>query len=495
MIKNYDLFINGEFRQTGKKQKVIDPSSGAVIAEAGVAGKNEVEAALESARFAFDSGIWPGLKLEERKKFILKISRGILDKAAELANLESLNSGKPIKETTFMDIPSGAKAFEYVSNNLEKFLEVESPKLEAEAEAKLIREPLGVAVLIVPWNYPLLIACWKLASALAAGNTVILKPSSLTPLTALELGKIICQAGLPKGAVNILNASGESIGRQLCSDSRVDMISFTGSNRAGKMILGYASQKVKKTIMELGGKSASIIFADADLEAAVNGSLCSIFLNQGQMCTAMSRILVEEKIYDKFADAFAAKAKRIKLGIASDFQTQIGPLISADKRKKVIQYVEKAKSEGIKLACGGEIPQEAGLKNGFFFEPTVFIDVDRRAEIFQEEVFGPVACVSKFSSQEEALELTNATDFALAACIWTENLNLAEGLAGRINAGTIWINTYGMFYNELPFGGFKQSGFGKELGKEGFLEYTRLKNIVIDKTKEAKPIVNYWYGL
>jgi acyl-CoA reductase-like NAD-dependent aldehyde dehydrogenase len=337
---------------------------------------------------------------------------------------------------------------------------------------------MGVVALIVPWNYPLLIASWKMAQALAAGNTVILKPSSLTPLTALELGRIIKDAGLPKGVVNILSGSGDAIGRALCADKRVDMISFTGSNEVGKKILGYTCENVKKTIMELGGKSASLVFKDADLEAAVNSSLCSIFLNQGQMCTAMSRIFVEEAIYDKFLSEFCAKAKRIKLGAGQDFETQMGPLISEGQRKRVISFVEKAKKEGAKILCGGNIPAAPELKKGFFFDPTVISEVSPSMAVFQEEVFGPVCCVGKFSGKDEAVRLANSTDFALAACIWTKDEAKAKEVASRLDAGTVWVNTYGMFYNEVPYGGFKQSGFGKELGKEGFLEYTRLKNIV-----------------
>ncbi len=493
-MNKYSLYINGEFRETQERRKIFNPCNGEVIAEVSIASEVDVELALDSARNAFDKGEWPRLKLSKRREFILKIAQGILDKAAELAQLETLNTGKPIKESTFMDIPSSAKTFEYIANNFEKYLKEESPKLEAEAESNLVREPMGLVVLIVPWNYPLLIASWKLASALAAGNTVILKPSSLTPLTALELAKIIDQAGLPKGVVNVVNGSGEKIGRQLCSDKRVDMISFTGSNEVGRQILEYSAQNVKKVTLELGGKSASIVLKDADLEVAVNSSLCSIFLNQGQMCTAMSRILVENDVYDKFVNDFVNKAKRIKLGDSLDHETQMGPLISEAQRRKVISYVEKAQQEGAKVLCGGKIPEGVKLKNGFFFEPTVIIATTPRMSIFKEEVFGPVVCINKFSTLQEAAELANAVDFGLAACIWSKDITQAQDLARQVNSGTVWINTYGMFYNELPFGGFKQSGFGKELGKEGFLEYTRLKNIITDKTTDGKPLVNYWYG-
>jgi betaine-aldehyde dehydrogenase len=480
-----------------EKQKIINPSNGEVIAEVGVSSLKDVEDAICVARIAFDSGPWPRLSFAERKNYLLKIHQGILDRAQELADLETLNTGKPIKESTFMDIPSSAETFRYFAENFEAFLQPETIEISsqiAHAEGNLLREPMGVVVLIVPWNYPLLIASWKLSQALAAGNTVILKPSSLTPLTALELANIIKEADLPKGVVNVVVGSGETIGKALCSDKRVDMISFTGSNEVGKKILGYTCENVKKLIMELGGKSASIILKDADLESAVNSSLCSIFLNQGQMCTAMSRIFIEDDIYDKFTSDFVDKTKRIKLGPGLDYETQMGPLISQMQRKHVASYVEKAKKEGAKILCGGKIPTDAALKKGFFFEPTVIGDVKSDMVVFKEEIFGPVACVSKFSTIEEAVELANVSDFALAGCIWTKDTLKAKELAARINAGTIWVNTYGMFFNELPYGGFKQSGFGKELGRAGFLEYSRLKNVLIDKTREAKPLVSYWYG-
>jgi len=493
MLPHYSLFINGEFRDSAQKQDIIDPSTGEVMASVAVADGKDVESAINAARMAYDAGPWPKIPLAERKEFLLKISKGILDKAGDLARLESLNTGKPIKESTFMDIPSSAKTFEHFANNLEKYLDSPVIKLD-NAKSRLYREPQGVVALIVPWNYPLLIASWKMAQALAAGNTVILKPSSLTPLTALELARIIYEAGLPEGAANIINGSGSNVGQLLCTDKRVDMVSFTGSNSVGKQILGYASNNVKKLIMELGGKSASIILKDADLEAAVNGSLCSIFLNQGQMCTAMSRIFIEDDIYDKFVADFTQKAKRIKLGKAMDYETQMGPLISDEQRKKVISYVEKAKLEGAKLLCGGKIAEGPELKEGFFFEPTILSEVSPTMNIFKEEVFGPVACLSKFSNQDEAVQLANMSDFGLAANIWAKSEEIAQDLSGKINAGIVWINTYGMFYNEVPYGGFKQSGFGKELGKEGFLEYTRIKNVISDETKDSKPLVNYWYG-
>jgi len=494
MIPHYGLFINGEWKKKEEKSPVINPSTGEVLAEISCASARDVDEAISAARSAFDSGVWSSLPLKERKKIILSIARGILDKAGDLARLESLNAGKPIKESTFMDIPSAAKVFEHFGNYFEEYSKEETIRVSPDIKGHLAREPRGVAVLIVPWNYPLLITSWKMAQALSAGNTVVLKPSSLTPLTALEMGKIIREAGVPDGVVNIITGEGNVVGNPLCGDPRVDMISFTGSNAVGRKIFEYSSSNIKKLILELGGKSASIILDDADIELAVNGSLCSIFLNQGQMCTAMSRIFVSQNIFSAFISDFTAKARKLKLGNAVDYETQMGPLISSRQREKVSSYVKQALSEGAQILCGGKIPADNSLRNGFFFEPTVLSNVSSDMAIFREEVFGPVVCIGQFSDPEEAVALANSSEFGLACSLWSKNTTQAGNIAARINAGTVWINTYGMFFNELPYGGFKQSGFGKELGKEGFLEYTRLKNIVSDDTQEAKPIVNYWYG-
>ena len=496
MKLEYQMLIDGNLCEgrSGRRDKVINPANGQVIAQVPLADKEDVELALGAARCAFDKGEWPKISLAKRKDYLLEISKAILDNAAEFAQLETQNAGKPIKESTFMDIPSSAKTFEYFAHNLERYLKGRKVELESCAESFLYPEPRGVVVLIVPWNYPLLIACWKMAQALAAGNTIILKPSSSTPLSALKLGAIMQKIGLPKGVVNVINAPGIEIGSYLCSNSKVDMISFTGSKEAGEQIMSFASKNIKKLIMELGGKSASIILADCDIEAAVNASLCSIFLNQGQMCTAMSRILVEKKIYEEFRKQFVEKAKRIKLGDPFNPETQMGPLISSGQREKVISYAKEGEREGAEVLCGGKIPKDPKLKNGFFFEPTVFVNIKPEMKIFQEEIFGPVACLSEFSSISQAVELANNNSFGLACSIWSQDLEKAKKLSMQINAGVIWINTYGSFYNEAPYGGFKGSGFGKELGREGFLEYTRLKHVNCDLSEGGKPLVSQWYA-
>ena len=475
------------------RNRVINPATGDVLAEVPSLDRGGIEKVVTRARQAFDYGPWSGISRAERKKFLLKISKGIFDYAQELAQLETENTGKPIKETTFMDIPSSAKTFEHFANNLERYLESRKIDLDCGAESHLQYEGRGVIALIVPWNYPLLIASWKMAQALAAGNVVILKPSTLTPLTALKLAEIANEAGLPEGVVNIVNAPGIEAGPALCSDSRIDMISFTGSTQTGREIMRLASENTKKLIMELGGKSANIVLADCDLETTVGASLTSIFLNQGQMCTAMSRILVDKKISAQFTEQFVEKAKKIKLGNGLNPETQMGPLISEEHRRRVASYVEKGKAEGAEIVCGGKIPDQPELKKGFFFEPTVFTQVGPEMSIFQEEIFGPVVSISEFSSEEEAIKLANDSSFGLACSIWSRDLERAKALSAKVDAGTIWINTYGMFYDQVPYGGFKQSGFGKELGREGLLEYARLKHVNCDLS-QGKPLVSQWYA-
>ncbi|MDD4909115.1 MAG: aldehyde dehydrogenase family protein [Candidatus Omnitrophica bacterium] len=474
-----------------KKREIINPCNEKVIAQVPEAALDDLERAVSSARNAFDNGPWPKMSPKERAACLFKIAEGIRENASKLIEIESLNTGKPIKETTFMDIPSAAQVFEDAANLSQEWLKDEEIKLPAEARSALTRQPIGVVGLIVPWNYPLLIACWKTAFALAAGNTIVLKPASLTPLSALELGRIIEAAGLPKGVFNIVTGAGSTVGAALAAHKAVDMISFTGSNEVGKEIMKLASANTKKLVMELGGKSAAVVLDDCDIETVSSGLLCGIFLNQGQMCTAMSRLLIDKKIADKFLDAFVSKAKALKLGDGLDPETQMGPLISKEQRKKVMSFVERAEKQGAHLVCGGKIP--ADLKQGFFFEPTVFADVRPEMDIFQEEVFGPVTGVSTFSSLDEAAGLANNSAFGLAASIWARDLTKAQRLAGQINAGTVWINTYGMFYPQAPYGGFKQSGFGKELGREGLLEYTNLKHINTDLS--GRPLVANWFSV
>lgn len=489
------LYINGAFRDASQAAELVDPSTGKPFCAVPVASRVDIIDAVRAARTAFDSGPWPRLSPKERSACLDTIASGILDEAGSLASLETANTGKPIKESTFMDVPSAARAFSHCAAHLEEYLAGRAVTTDEPfpTTSAVVYEPRGVVGLIVPWNYPLLIACWKIASALAAGNTVVVKPSTLTPLTALALGRIVHKAGLPEGVVNIVNASGEDIEECLVASEELDMISFTGSNEVGRRIVSSTAGHVKKLLLELGGKSASLIMADADFESAVNGTLCSCFLNQGQMCTAMSRVYVAESLYRRFVDAFVERANRIKIGKGSDFQTQMGPLISARHRAQVHASVEEARDCGARVLCGTMVDGQPELDGGFFYGPTVLEGVTPAMGIARREVFGPVVSVHPFSGEDEAVALANDSDFGLAACVWSRDTQHARSIASRINAGTVWVNTYGMFLNELPYGGYKQSGFGKELGREGLREYARVKSVIVDASPD-KPLVHYWYG-
>ncbi len=492
MASAYPLFIKNEFLHTPESLCVINPSTAEECASVSVASVEHVEAAL-SAAFAAAQAL--PQDIPARRRLLEAIAEGIRTHAAELATLESTNTGKPIKETTFMDIPAAAQTFQYYADHLPQLLAPEERRADDTTRGVLLREPRGVVVIIVPWNYPLLIASWKIAAALAAGNAVIVKPSSLTPLSVLELARIVQEAGAAAGSFNVLVGPGERLGERLCADERVDMVSFTGSGAVGKKIMGYRGGNVKSLIMELGGKSAALVCADADVDLAVNALLCGIFLNAGQMCTAMSRILLAQEIADEFLEHFVAKAKRLHLGSGLDYQTQMGPLISRAHRDTVCSFVGHARSEGARILCGGRVPDDPRLKDGFFFEPTVLSGLTPGMGILREEVFGPVACVQTFTDAEEGLVLANDSVFALAGSVWSRDAAGARELAGRLQAGIVWINTYGMFHTLLPYGGFKRSGFGKELGREGLLEYTRLKTVVVEEPAAGnKPLVNYWYG-
>ena len=351
---------------------------------------------------------------------------------------------------------------------------------------------MGVVACIIPWNYPLIMMAWKLAPALIAGNTVILKPSHDGCAAIMALAKIIGEVGLPKGVLNIISSTDREVGKALVSSREVDMISFTGGTSSGEQVMAQAAKGVKKLTLELGGKSPNIVFADCDMEAALGGSLSAIFMNQGQMCTAGSRLLVEDDIYDEFVAKLIAKAKALKIGPADNFETEFGPVINIDQRDKILAFIAGGIKEGATVAAGGKIPVGVDVK-GAFIEPTIFVNVKNQMKIAQEEIFGPVLCVIPFSSADEAVHLANDSKYGLAAMVWTKDLFKANTVAKRLRCGTVWINTYGVFLNEAPFGGYKQSGFGRELGKDGLFEYTQIKHIATDETPGGKSLVTSWF--
>ncbi len=493
-MTQYQLLINGQLvRPEGDKYfESINPSTGKPCAQIPDASKAQMQSAIEAARNAFDSGAWSSLPIEERGKYLKKIADAIRDNAKELADLESEGTGKTIKHATFIDVPTCADTFEYFSKAVNALDEKLNP-VDAPVKSVTQREPMGVVGCIIPWNYPLIMTAWKLGPALITGNTIVLKPSSAANVSILKLAEIIAKVGLPKGVVNIVSTKQHEVGSLLVESPLTDMFGFIGGTETGEKVMGAAAKTTKKITLELGGKSPNIVFADCDFDAALGGTLSGIFINQGQMCTAGSRLFLEDKIYDKFIDALVKKTKNIKIGNSADYATEFGPLVNKRHRDYVLKCVEEGKLQGAKLLCGGKIPDGDEFKNGAYIEPAIFCDVTNGMKIAQEEIFGPVLAVIKFSNEEDAIKQANDTKYGLAATIWTKDLDKANNVAKRLQCGTVWINTYGGFYNEAPFGGYKRSGFGRELGEEGLLEYTQTKHVCIDQTPGGRPLVASWF--
>ena len=476
-VKTYQNYVNGQWvsSSTGETFPVFDPSTEEVIANVAAASASDVDKAVKAARAAFDSGPWPATTAQDRGRILFKLADKIRQNQPMLAELECRNTGKPIVEAEY-DIGDVATCFEYYGGLANKVNGSVMP-VPANALSFTLREPVGVAGQIIPWNFPLLMAAWKLAPALAAGCTCVLKPAEQTPLTALEFANWLEEVGLPPGVVNVVNGVGEVAGAALVSHPGVDKIAFTGSAAVGKIIVKSAADTLKRVTLELGGKSPNVFFADADWEAAVDGALFGVFINQGEVCSAGSRILVEKKIYPKFVEAMTEKAKRIKLGAPLDRDTKMGPLVSKEQYDRVTSYMEIGKKEA-KTAIGGGRPKAFG--KGFYVEPTIFYDVDNSARIAREEIFGPVASVIPFENEADAIKIANDTPYGLAGAVWTRDIFKAFRIVKSMRAGIIWVNHMQPTYVEAPWGGYKQSGFGRELGPWGLEEYLETKQVYVN---------------
>lgn len=476
-VRAYKNYVNGQWvdSSTGETFAVYDPSTEEIIAHVAAAGSAEVDRAVGAARAAFDSGPWPQTTAQDRGRLLCKLAAKVRENAAMLAELEARNTGKPIVEAEY-DIADVATCFEYYGGLANKVMGDVLP-VPANALSFTLREAIGVAGQIIPWNYPLLMAAWKLAPALAAGCTCVLKPAEQTPLTVLELANWFAEVGLPSGVVNIVNGFGETAGAPLVAHPEVDKIAFTGSAAVGKLIAASAANTLKRVTLELGGKSPNIFFDGADWEAAVDGALFGIFVNQGEVCSAGSRILVERKIYSKFVEAMTEKAKRVRLGPPLERETKMGPLVSKEQYERVSAYLDLGKKEA-KVAVGGGRSRQ--FAKGYYIEPTIFYDVNNSARIAREEIFGPVASVIPFQDESDAIRIANDTQYGLAAAVWTRDIFKAFRVVKALRAGIVWVNHMQPTYVEAPWGGYKQSGYGRELGPWGLEEYLETKHVFVN---------------
>ena len=478
-VMRKQLFINGEWREAaGRKTiEVVNPATEEVIAEVASAEQADVDAAVAAARAAFD-GPWSKLSARERGRIVWKIGEKLIEKADEIARLETLHNGKPIFESRQIEVPAAAECFQYFAGWADK-IHGETIPVKGNFLTYTLREPVGVVAAIVPWNFPLLLTAWKVAPALACGNTVIIKPASQTPLTALALAEVAQEAGLPPGVLNVITGPGATVGQMIVEHPGIDKIAFTGDTSTGKGIMKGSADTLKRITLELGGKSPNIVFADADLDAALRGATTGIFYGKGEVCAAGSRLLVDKSIKSEFIDKVAARAKKMTPGDPMDPKTRLGAISSKKQLDNDLRYIETAKQEGATLVAGGG-RADIGTGKGYFLQPTVFDGVTPEMTIAREEIFGPVLATIEFGDVDEAIARANDSTYGLAAAVWTRDIKKAHYVARKLQAGTVWINTYNIYDTAAPFGGYKQSGFGREMSMHALEHYTQVKSVWVD---------------
>jgi len=474
------MLIGGQWvdAASGKTFTTVDPATEKALAEVPDGDAEDVDRAVRAARRAFESGAWPAMTASQRGRALWKLADLIEEHAEEFAQLETLDNGKPLAVARAADIPLVVDHFRYYAGWATK---VEGETIPVSVPGMLtytLREPVGVVGQIIPWNFPLLMLAWKLGAALACGNTVVLKPAEQTPLSALRFGELLEDAGIPAGVVNIVTGFGETAGAPITVHPGVDKVAFTGSTEVGKSIMSAASGTLKRVSLELGGKSPNIVFADADLDAAAEGAAAAIYFNHGQCCCAGSRLYIEQKAFDKVMPKLIEYSEKITLGPGMDPQTQMGPLVSSEQFDRVNGFLTAGREEGATVATGGGRPER--FDRGYFVSPTVFTDVQPEMKVLREEIFGPVVCAVPFKDPEDILRVGNDTTYGLAAAVWTRDIQKAHRAARMLKAGTVWINCYNQFDAAAPFGGYKQSGFGREMGKAALELYTQLKTVWVN---------------
>ncbi|MGD0908300.1 MAG: aldehyde dehydrogenase family protein [Candidatus Acidiferrales bacterium] len=479
------LFIGGEFVEAAKGGRipVYNPHDNSILAEISEATPVDIDRAVDAARKAFPA--WKRLAAAERGRILYKLADAIEADAKYLAELESLDTGHPIRDTAGLDVPRTVATFRYFGGMADK-VEGRIVPVESGFLNYVTRDPLGVVGQIVPWNFPLMFTSWKMGPALAAGNTVVMKPAELTPLTSLRIAKLMSDVGIPAGVVNIVPGYGHVAGQYIAEHRGIDKVAFTGSTAVGRKIVQASAGNLKRVQLELGGKGANIVFDDASLEDAVNGSAFAIFHNQGQACIAGSRLLLQEDIADKFLERFLKLAKSIRIGNPLDPQTEMGPLTSAGHRDRVLSYIQVAREQGSTILAGGKAPENSELRAGYYVEPTV-VTAQAEDRVCQEEVFGPFVSVTRFKDEEEVIRLANSTDYGLGGGLWTQNLKRGHRVAGAIRSGMVWVNTYKRVNPASPFGGVGQSGYGREMGFEAMHDYTDAKSVWVNVDANIPP--------